>query len=77
MLDNEMNLFAWLKENNMSISDFSKKIKCHRQTARFIEAGKPVCLRIALAVKILTDGKVNPAVKNVGRPKLINKSTVQ
>lgn len=75
MQENEIKLYAWLKENQMTVKKLSEKIKCNRQIPQHIQNGKPVCFRIAMAIRILTNGSVNPAVKNAGRPRLINKST--
>ena len=76
MTKDKMTLYQWLKENNMKIGEFSKKIGCHRQTPEKIECGKPVSLKIALAVRIITEGVINPTVRNVGRPKSINIPTL-
>ena len=70
----ETSLYEWLKENDMTIIALSKKIGCHRERLRFVQYGKPVSLRIALAIRIITNGRVNPAVKNVGRPKVCKQS---
>ncbi|MEM3714852.1 MAG: hypothetical protein QXF82_07895 [Nitrososphaeria archaeon] len=65
----KLSLYDWLREHNMTIAALAKKVKCHPERLRFIQQGKPVCLRIALGVRIATDGQINPEVKNLGRPK--------
>lgn len=75
MHENEIKLYDWLKENQMTVKKLSEKIKCYRQIPQHIQNGQPVCFRIAMAIRILTNGRVNPAVKNAGRPRLINNST--
>ncbi len=69
MIENTCNLYHWLKEKNMSIKEFCEKIGCNRQIPRNVQCGKPISLKIALAIRIFTQGTINPVVKNVGRPK--------
>lgn len=69
-------LYQWMRENNLSIKDMCEKIGCHRQTLRFANEQKAIDDKHALAIKILTLGKVDAIIKNRGRPKkVINRPT--
>lgn len=76
MTKGKCKLYDWLRENRMTIKEFSDHIGCCRVIPLKVQNGKPVCKEIALAISIFTKGLVKPTVKNVGRPRLMNKSTI-
>jgi len=71
-MESETNIYEWLKKNQMTIKTFTQKIGCHRQTARYINAKKPISVRTALAVMIFTAGEIKPVHVNIGRPRKLS-----
>lgn len=76
MQEKKITLYQWLDQKHLSIKQFCNLVGCNREIPRNIEHGKPVSLKIALAITIFTKGEISPTVKNVGRPKLYKHSNI-
>ena len=60
------NLEIWLNERNLTINEFADYVGCHRETIRKIKQGGAVESRIARTVYFVTNGFVNPPVRDKG-----------
>jgi hypothetical protein len=65
-----MNLDEWLQHNNMEVKQFAELIGKGRKTVWRVKNDLPVDRKTAEMVLFVTGGKVNPIVRNQGRPKL-------
>ena len=72
----DLTLYEWLKENNISIAEFSEKTGCHRNILRWANNGRVISREKATIISIFTQGKIKPKNVERGRPKkVINNST--
>lgn len=67
--NHESDLEFWLKKSHMTINEFAELVGCHRETIRKIKQGGPVESRVARTVYFITNGFVNPLVRDKGSGK--------
>lgn len=75
MENNKLNIFEWLVQKGKTKIEFCKEVGCGYDTLRKANRGIPICSKIALRMRILTEGAVIPLDVPRGAPRLTNSST--